>query len=91
MRIRCPYCGEKALIVGHPRPSGRMEELYCDCTNLKCRARFVYRAYYSHTLSAHLSTLTDSLHEQIAHLSDDERRKLLDTYAPDLPLFVRGK
>ncbi|NMD86722.1 hypothetical protein HF882_09015 [Victivallis vadensis] len=91
MRIHCPFCHGRAVVNSHPKPTGRMEELYCSCNNPACSARFVYRAYYSHILAPPLSTLTNSLHEQIAELPDDERRRLLQTYAADLPLFAQGK
>lgn len=88
MRIKCPFCRHKAKIYGHPRPRGRIEELYCHCLNEQCCARFVYRAYYSHTLQPPLADLTDSLHEQIARLEPQTRADLLKTYAPELPLFA---
>ncbi len=80
LRITCPYCRAKSVITAHTRPADKLEELYCDCTNRGCGARFVYRAYYAHTLTPPASTLLDSLAEQIANLPDAERRKLLATY-----------
>lgn len=83
MRITCPFCGSKAVVNSHPKPVGRVEELYCSCKSPECAARFVYRAYYSHILQPPAGTLTDSLHEQIANLPHDQRAELLRMYAPD--------
>lgn len=80
MRIRCPHCKSKSIITHHTHPDGRIEEVYCDCTNPDCRARFVARLYYTETLIPPLSTLTDSLHEQLAHLDPQTRRELIAPY-----------
>ena len=80
MRIHCPYCGSKSYISHHTRPTEKAEELYCNCMNRHCQARFIYRAYYAHTITPPLETLTDSLHEQIAHLDPQERHELFQPY-----------
>ena len=84
MRIHCPYCGSKSYIRHHTKPTAKAEELYCDCMNPECQARFVYRAYYANTLTPPLSTLTDSLHEQVAHMPPQARKELFQPYLREL-------
>jgi len=89
MRITCPHCNGRAIVYSHPKPEGRIELLYCECKNPECHARFVYRAYFSHDLQPPLSTLTNSLCEQLAQMDPRERRKLFETFQEDLPLFAQ--
>lgn len=81
MRIYCKYCGSKSIVTKHTRPSTTSEDVYCDCTNPDCGARFKARIIYTHTLTPPIGTLQNSLAEQIAQLDPEERRKLLQTYA----------
>lgn len=87
MRLTCPYCQSRAIIYSHPKPEGRIEQFYCECKNPECSARFVYRAHFSHMLQPPISTLTDSLHEQIAHMDPDQRKELLKPYLQQPLLF----
>lgn len=81
MRIRCPYCQTKAIVTHTVKLSDHATEAYINCPNKDCGARTVMRISFAYVLTPPESTLLDSLHEQIANMNPDDRRKLLKIYS----------
>ena len=82
MRITCPHCQSSALITHSSRISKTVAEVYCVCKSDDCAARFVMRISFSHDITPPASTLTNSLYEQIANLSERDKAELLRTFQP---------
>ena len=82
MRITCPHCRSQALITHSVKLSSPVAEVYCVCKNDACAARFVMRVTFSHDITPPASTLTNSLYEQIANLSERDKAELLRTFQP---------
>jgi len=82
MRLRCPYCHRRMVVSHSHEISARQTDVYANCTNPECHARSVFRISHVHDLTPPASTLLDALHEILANLPDQERRALVQQYAP---------
>lgn len=81
MKIKCPHCGKGTIITHNNRYSQKSLDLYVNCLNIDCGARFVMRVSHAYDITPPAETLTNALHEIIANMPADERTKLLRLYA----------
>ena len=82
MRLTCPYCHKPAVVTHRREISARQADVYANCTNPDCNARSVFRISHVYDLTPPASTLLNALQEIIANLPDEERRALVQQYAP---------
>jgi hypothetical protein len=62
MRVLCPHCGGKSVIVKWNRLNETTTELYCQCKEVPiCGATFVYELFFRHTLKPPHSKRQSSL------------------------------
>lgn len=50
-KIKCPECGQPAIIRKSDWKDKKLADLYCACTEVECGHTFVFNASFSHTLS----------------------------------------
>ncbi len=48
MSIKCPFCQSKAFISNRNTLCDTVADLYCQCKNTNCGAKFVYKLSFSH-------------------------------------------
>ncbi|WP_247649069.1 ogr/Delta-like zinc finger family protein [Enterobacter bugandensis] len=49
--MKCPECGQPAIIRKSDWKDKKLADLYCACTEVECGHTFVFNASFSHTLS----------------------------------------
>lgn len=78
MRVFCPHCQSKAKITHTHRVTGEYSDLYADCQNPECNARFVLSLSHKYDIVQPEKSfdLFSSLLDSASRLSPADRRAL---------------
>lgn len=77
-KIKCPECGQPAIIRKSDWKDKKLADLYCACTEVECGHTFVFNASFSHTLSPSGLTGNKLVKFLIDRLKPEERQIALD-------------
>lgn len=77
-KIKCPECGQPAIIRKSDWKDKKLADLYCACTEVECGHTFVFNASFSHTLSPSGLTGNKLVKFLIDRLQPDEKQFALD-------------
>lgn len=77
-KIKCPECGQPAIIRKSDWKDKKLADLYCACTEVECGHTFVFNASFSHTLSSSGLTGNKLVKFIIDQLKPEERQFALD-------------
>lgn len=77
-KIKCPECGQPAIIRKSDWKDKKLADLYCACTEVECGHTFVFNASFSHTLSPSGLTGNKLVKFLIDRLKPEERQFALD-------------
>ncbi|EOC9731190.1 ogr/Delta-like zinc finger family protein [Enterobacter kobei] len=77
-KIKCPECGQPAIIRKSDWKDKKLADLYCACTEVECGHTFVFNASFSHTLSPSGLTGNRLVKFLIDRLKPEERQFALD-------------
>ncbi|MEA5217470.1 Ogr/Delta-like zinc finger protein [Enterobacter cloacae] len=77
-KIKCPECGQPAIIRKSDWKDKKLADLYCACTEVECGHTFVFNASFSHTLSPSGLTGNKLVKFIIDQLKPEERQFALD-------------
>lgn len=77
-KIKCPECGQPAIIRKSDWKDKKLADLYCACTEVECGHTFVFNASFSHTLSPSGLTGNKLVKFLIDRLKPEERQLALD-------------
>ena len=80
MRIVCPHCGLNGKITHTDTFSSQLKEVYVNCQNPECGARFVTSVSYRHDIVPPKNTLIEKADHLLASLPEKEIKKLLTKY-----------
>lgn len=76
--IKCPECGQPAIIRKSDWKDKKLADLYCACTEVECGHTFVFNASFSHTLSPSGLTGNKLVKFLIDRLTPEERQFTLE-------------
>jgi predicted RNA-binding Zn-ribbon protein involved in translation (DUF1610 family) len=77
-KIKCPECGQPAIIRKSDWKDKKLADLYCACTEVECGHTFVFNASFSHTLSPSGLTGNRLVKFLIDRLTTEERQFTLE-------------
>lgn len=77
-KIKCPECGQPAIIRKSDWKDKKLADLYCACTEVECGHTFVFNASFSHTLSPSGLTGNKLVKFLIDQLKSEEKQFALD-------------
>ncbi|ELV2770152.1 ogr/Delta-like zinc finger family protein [Enterobacter cloacae] len=77
-KIKCPECGQPAIIRKSDWKDKKLADLYCACTEVECGHTFVFNASFSHTLSPSGLTGNKLVKFLIDRLTPEERQFTLE-------------
>ncbi|MGZ8213313.1 MAG: ogr/Delta-like zinc finger family protein [Methylosarcina sp.] len=79
MQLKCPHCLTKARITSRNNlnEARTVADLYCECTDQDCQARFVFTLGFKHYINPPASTTLELAQNLINSLSKDEKTQLL--------------
>lgn len=77
-KIKCPECGQPAIIRKSDWKDKKLADLYCACTEVECGHTFVFNASFSHTLSPSGLTGNKLVKFLIDRLTTEERQFTLE-------------
>ncbi|WP_020565811.1 ogr/Delta-like zinc finger family protein [Methylosarcina fibrata] len=78
MRIDCPYCLKKARITSrnYLNEEKTVSELYCECTDRDCQARFVFSLSLKHHINPPAPITQELIQNLINRMSQEELGEL---------------
>lgn len=77
-KIKCPECGQPAIIRKSDWKDKKLADLYCACTEVECGHTFVFNASFSHTLSPSGLTGNKLVKFLIDRLKPEEKQMAID-------------
>ena len=77
-KIKCPECGQPAIIRKSDWKDKKLADLYCACTEVECGHTFVFNVSFSHTLSPSGLSGNKLVKALLERLKPDERQLALD-------------
>lgn len=77
-KIKCPECGQPAIIRKSDWKDKKLADLHCACTEVECGHTFVFNASFSHTLSPNGLTGNKLVKILINRLTPEERQFTLE-------------
>jgi hypothetical protein len=86
MRIDCPHCFKKARITSrnYLNEEKTVSELYCECTDRDCQARFVFTLGFKHHINPPAPITRELIQNVINRLSPEERAEWQNKLRPGL-------
>lgn len=76
MRINCPHCKSKAIITNSSPVTDKVKDLYANCTNPDCGARFVSVVEYKYDISPSKKKIKSAIEELIMAMSPRDKLDL---------------
>ena len=77
MKVTCPHCGERSRIYSNSKINGSHRELYCQCENSLCDARFVMTLAFKHDIRPPGPIMEKAVMELVRCLSSEDKKELL--------------
>lgn len=79
-RVKCPNCGNKAVVSSREEQSSHVSHLYASCTNAKeCGATFRMTLGFDHYLNLPMATTAQIAAAYLKQLPRDQQLDLLNS------------
>lgn len=85
MRITCPHCGERATISHSESITPEAKDIYANCLNPRCGARFVMAVTHKYDITPPANKIKSLIEEMISRMPLQDRADLLKKFTPAQP------
>ena len=80
MKVICKHCGAKARISHSRQVTDNQRDIYIDCQNIECGARYLATLKFQYDITPPRSKYISLLEKHLSELPPDERLKLIKRY-----------